>query len=283
MKYRSDLNSRLWRYVGQRWCSKKLGSSVLMNMCMVSQPQQDCKTLHNQVSVWGGCRSEVLPCRQSSWTVGSQAQSCSLQVGRNSFPPALVAAPAGSRCTGWRCVGSPPWAGAGWGWPRCSAAKPRKRGWPSSAAGAHAWWQPVCGPQSWICACRPCRPTGGSVLAGEGLRGPWRARPPRIQRAPCRGQTPCCLEMRHMLCRSKPGMVRRHPWLFEERSPNGQKDGRKGRQEARGVGWERRPLSDVRGLLPQAPLICPQARAQGPHWPDLITMAHWPSQKAGWG
>ncbi|TNN61298.1 hypothetical protein EYF80_028501 [Liparis tanakae] len=43
---------------------------------------------------------------------------------------------------------------------------------------------------------------------------------------------------------------------------------------------ERRPLSDVRGLLPQAPLICPQARAQGPHWPDLITMAHWSSQKA---
>lgn len=44
---------------------------------------------------------------------------------------------------------------------------------------------------------------------------------------------------------------------------------------------EKRPLSDMKGLLPQAPLICPEAKAQGPHWPDLITMAHWPSQKAG--
>ncbi len=157
------------------------------------------------------CGSEVLPCRQSSWTVGSQAPSCSLQAGRSSFPPALVTAPAGSRCTGWRCAGSPPWVDVGSGWPRCSAARPQKRGWPSSAAGAPAWWRPVCGPQSWTCACRPCRPTAGSVPAGEGLQGPWHARPPQSRRAPWRGQTPSCLEMKRTLGHSRPGMARRRP------------------------------------------------------------------------
>lgn len=53
-----------------------------------------------------------------------------------------------------------------------------------------------------------------------------------------------------------------------------------GRTERRWRAWrsearERSPLSDVRGLLPQTPLLCPGARAQGPHWSDLITMAHW--------
>lgn len=64
--------------------------------------------------------------------------------------------------------------------------------------------------------------------------------------------------------------------------------GQGARSVVEGLGWgenihgsqevkERRPLSDMRGLLPRAPLICPRAKAQGPHWSDLITMAHWPS------
>lgn len=139
--------------------------------------------LISQLFRWRGWtyESEVLPCHQSSWTVGSPAQSCSLQVGHKSSPPAPVADPAGSQCTGWHCAGSPPWAGAGWGWLRCSASEPQRHGWPSLVAGARAWWPLVCGPQNWTCVCRPYRPTGGSVLAGEGLLEPWRAHPPQSQ------------------------------------------------------------------------------------------------------
>lgn len=207
---------------------------------------------------------EVLPCRQSSWTEGSRALSCSHQEGRSSFPPALVAVPVGSQCTGWRCAGSPPWADVGWGWPRCSAWAPRKRGWLSSAAGARAWWQPACGPQSWTCACRPCRPTGDNVLAGEGLRGPWHAHPPLSQRAPRRGQTPGCLEMRRTLCRSRPGMVRRRPWLVEIRRLNGRRNGCDGRMAGSGVGEREETSEWYEGSVALSPPYMPPGQSLGP-------------------
>lgn len=190
------------------WSTIKAFSSICCAVVLISLHLTTAR-LHEETE------DEVLPCHRSSWTAGCKARSCSLQVGRKNSPPALVAGPAGSRCTGWHCAGSPPWGDAGWGWLKCTASKPQKRGSPSSAAGARAWWRPVCGPQSWTCACRPCRPTGGNVLAGGELLEPSRARPPRSRQAPCQGRNPGCLETKHMLGRSRPGTVRRHPWLVK--------------------------------------------------------------------
>lgn len=63
------------------------------------------------------------PCHRSSWSEGWRHLTlrCSAPALGSTHPPARAAGPVGSRCSGWRCAGSPPWAGAGLGWWRCNA------------------------------------------------------------------------------------------------------------------------------------------------------------------
>ena len=108
------------------------------------------------------------PCHRSSWSGGWRhlTPHCSAPARGSKRPPAPAAAPAGSRCSGWRCAGSPPWAGAGWDWWRCSAWGSRRPRWPCWAAAAPSWWRPYGGRRWWSSSCKPCRPTAGSDRPG---------------------------------------------------------------------------------------------------------------------
>ena len=131
------------------------------------------------------CRSLNSPCRRSSWTGGWRRLSprCSAPApGSSRRPGRRAAAPAGTRCSWWRCAGSPPWAAAGWGWPTCSASGSRRRRWLCWAAGAPAAWPPSAGPRWWSSSCRPCRPRAGSGPPGGARWGRGRARRPPLLR-----------------------------------------------------------------------------------------------------
>lgn len=130
------------------------------------------------------CWSLNSPCRRNSWSGGWMHLSprCSApEPCRKRRPAHRAAAPAGTRCSWWRCAGSPLWAAAGSGWPSCSASGSRRRRWLCWAAGVLAALPPSVGQRWWSFACRPCRPRAGSGPLGGARWERGRARRPPPQ------------------------------------------------------------------------------------------------------